>query len=447
MIKTISKLILILLAITTNNSYAQNTISTYAGNGSFGYTGDGASATDASIATSGGLAMDYSGNLYIADIYFSVIRKVTPAGIITTVAGTGTTGYTGDGGAATAAELFNPAKVAVDSFGNLYIGDVQDHVVRKVSAAGIITTIAGNGTGGYTGDGGPATDATLYGGARVAADDSGNVYIPDIYDHVVRKVSLSGIITTIAGNGIPGFSGDNGAATAAQLYAPSDIAIDKYRNIYIADDSNGRVRKITAATGIITTIAGNGSRIYSGDNGPATAAGLSTGFFYLATDRFGDVYITDSNRVRVVNAAGIISTLSGNDTAGYSGDGGPATAALLNNPDGLATDSYGNVYISDLLNYRIRKVTIPGLTTQVHNTALLPLALYPDPSAGIFTIKTENGLRKTIQVYTAAGENVYDRTVTAQEPSVDISSYPDGVYLVYLRSDAGLSFQKIILCH
>jgi sugar lactone lactonase YvrE len=190
------------------------------------------------------VAVDSLGNIYIADMYNHRIRKVSTSGIITTVAGNGTYGYSGNGGAATSAELYDPSSVAVDSSGNIFIADSNNHSIRKVSTSGIITTVAGNGTYGYSGDSGAATSAELYDPSGVAVDSSGNIYIADVSNQRVRKVDTSGIITTVAGNGTYGYSGDSGAATSAELNGPYGVAVDSSGNIFIADLNNNRIRKV-----------------------------------------------------------------------------------------------------------------------------------------------------------------------------------------------------------
>src|SRR5438876_901164 len=248
------------------------TINTIAGGG----VGDGGAATGASLNQPRGVALDASGNLYIADHFNHRIRKVAAAtGIITTVAGNGVFGFAGDGGAATGARLNYPSGVALDASGNLYIADQNNNRIRKVDAAtGIITTVAGNDSPTFFGDGGAATNASLYDPTGVALDASGNLYIADQYNHRIRKVdAATGIIATVAGNGIPDFAGDGGAATYASLYHPSGVALDASGNLYIADQYNHRIRKVAAATGIITTVAGNGSPAFAGDGGAAARAG------------------------------------------------------------------------------------------------------------------------------------------------------------------------------
>jgi trimeric autotransporter adhesin len=340
-------------------------ISTIAGTGSQGYSGDGGPATSAQLNFPNGVAADNSGNLYIADYGNDRVRKVTPAGIISTVTGNGTAGYSGDGGPATSAQLYVPNSVAVDNSGNLYITDYGNGRVRKVTPAGIISTIAGNGTSGYSGDGGPATSAQFYSTDGVVVDNSGNLYIADVGNNRVRKVTPAGIISAIAGNGTFGYSGDGGPATSAQLNAPNALAVDNSGNLYITDNGNSRVRKVTPA-GIISTVAGNGSQGYSGDGGPATSAQLLQPRG-VTVDKSGNLYIADSfnGRIRKVTPAGIISTVAGNGSKGYSGDGGPAISAQLYLPNSVAVDNSGNLYMSDYGNSGVRKVTPAGIISTI----------------------------------------------------------------------------------
>src|SRR5271157_2250007 len=332
------------------------TITTVAGGGN-GLLGDGGPATSASLNGPLGVALDSAGNLYIADYQNNRIRKVS-GGTITTVAGNGTHGFSGDGGSATSASI-GAFGVAVDSFGNLYIADRDSNRIRRVSD-GTITTVAGNGTNGFSGDGGPATSAWLYQPHGVLVDSAGNLYIADYCNNRVRKVT-GGTITTIAGNGNSGFSGDGGPATSASIFSPSGMAVDSAGNLYIADDGNRRVRKVTGGT--IATIAGNGLYRYSGDGGPSTSASLNSPNG-VAVDSAGNLYIADTynDRIRKVSG-GTITTVAGNGTNGFSGDGGPATSASLFWPYGVAVDSAGNLYIADSGNNRIRKVTGGTITT------------------------------------------------------------------------------------
>jgi len=334
-----------------------NIIVTVAGNGANGYSGDGGAATNASLAGPAAVAADASGNLYIVDYNTNVIRKVDTNGIITTVAGNGDWGYTGDGGAATNATFNGPDGIAVDAAGNLYIADSGNTVIRKVATNGIITTVAGNGIPGYSGDGGAATNAALYWPGGLAVDSGGNLYIADTYNEVIRKLATNGIITTVAGKGgIWGYSGDGGAATNATLTEPTGVALDISGNLYIADTYNQVVRKVGLG-GTITTVAGNGTNGYSGDGGAATNANLNVPSD-VAMDASGDLFIVDSgnNVIRKVAANGIITTLAGNGNAGYSGDESAAARATLSGPYGAAVDPFGNLYIADYNNSAVRKV-------------------------------------------------------------------------------------------
>jgi uncharacterized protein (TIGR03437 family) len=355
-------------------------ITTFAGNGSYKFAGDGQSAANAALNGPAGVALDPAGNLYIAEYRNHRVRKVSPGGIITTVAGNGTPIYSGDGGPATSASLDQPFGVAVDAVGNLYIADTENSRIRKVSPGGIITTVAGGGSILYLGDGGPATSASLAHPEGVAVDSAGNLYIADWLNNRIRKVSSWGMITTVAGDGFEDassnrgrYSGDGGPATSASLNRPCGVAVDAVLGgnlYYIADSYNNRIRRVSLS-GTITTVAGNGNDSYSGDGGPATSASLDwpSG---VAVDSAGNLYIADiyNSRIRKVNPVGIISTVAGNFGWGYSGDGGPATAASLKDPSGVAVDPVGNLYIADRDNDRIRKVLAAAPTFAVAPTSL-----------------------------------------------------------------------------
>ncbi len=362
------------------------TIYTVAGNGTLGYTGDNFSATSAELHGPYGVAVDSAGNLYISDSGNNVIRMVSK-GVITTVAGNGTPGYTGDNGPATSAQLDAPYGVAVDSAGNLYIADSVNNVIRKVSK-GVITTVAGNGTCCFSGDNGPATSAQLFTPVAVAVDSAGNLYIADFGNNIVRKVS-NGVITTVAGNGTPSFGGDNLQATSAELDQPTGVAVDSSGNLYIADTANIRIRKVSG--GVITTVAGGGTGCTQqtdplGDGCPATSAELYEPMG-LALDAAGNLYIADTvnNRIREVSN-GQITTVGGNGTTGYSGDGGAATSADLDAPYAVTVDSAGNLYIADFSNDRVRIMTSSSCTYSIGSTSLVAPA-----SGAYFNVSIQTG--------------------------------------------------------
>ena len=345
-------------------------ISTVAGDGTSGFSGDGGAATEARLFSPFGVALDGSGNLYIADAANHRIRRVSSTGTITTVAGDGSESYGGDGGAATSAQLSTPSDVVLDGSGNLYIVDQNNHRIRKVSSTGTITTVAGTGAAGYSEDGGAATEAQLNSPAGLAVDGSGNLYIADLDNHRIRKVDSAGIISTIVGDGLQGDS----AAAAAQLRLrdPYGVTLDGLNNLYIADMSNHRIIKVSS-TGTISTVAGDGTEGFSGDGGAATAAQLNapTG---VTLDNAGSLYIADwgNNRIRRVDSAGVISTVAGDGTQGFSGDGASAAAARLNAPIGVTSDGSGNLYIADTNNHRIRKITIaPGFALGILTTGTI----------------------------------------------------------------------------
>ena len=332
------------------------------GTGTGGSTGDGGAATSAQLYYPVGVSVDNSGKVYITDTNNNKIRMVNSAGIITTFAGTGTFGSGGDGGAATSAQLGYPQGVSVDVSGNVYIADRSIHKIRMVTSAGIITTIAGTGIQGSSVDGGAATSAKLNNPFAVAVDISGNVYIADYWNYKIRKVTSAGIITTFAGTYTPGSSGDGGAATSAQLNGPTWVSVDISGNVYIAESVNNKIRKVTS-TGIITTIAGTGATGSGGDFGAATSAQLNNPWG-VSVDISGNVYIadTDKNKIRMVTSTGFIITFAGTGTAGSAGDGGAATSAQLNGPNGISVDTSGNLYITDQVNNKIR-VVAPQLPT------------------------------------------------------------------------------------
>ncbi len=335
------------------------------------YIGDGTYANNASLAWPQDLSIDLQGNLYVADGNNDRVRRISAAtGLITTIAGTGERGYSGDNGPGTTAKLSSPTGTVVDSAGNVFIAEAGNQRIRKISVqTGIITTFAGTGGYGYSGDNGPATSATFRNPRSVALDSNGNLFISDTNNNVVRKVSAgTGIITTVAGTGTKGYSGDNGPATSAMLSVPDGIAVDAAENLYIADNRNSRIRKVSAATGIITTVAGISDLGYSGDGGIATSAMLCWPEG-VAIDSAGNIFIADSSnyRVRKISAAtGLITTVAGTGVRGYSGDYSIATAALLDHPESVLLDSAGNLFIGDMSNDRIRKVdAATGIITTV----------------------------------------------------------------------------------
>lgn len=350
------------IATVAGNAEKPLTISTVAGNGAEGVSGDGGPAINATLSKPTQVAADRRGNLYIADYGNSRIRKVDRNGMITAFAGTGEAGFAGDGGQAVQAKINFPHAITVADNGTLYFCDTKNHRVRKITPSGIITTVAGNGQAGFAGDGGPASRASLNQPEGIAVDARGNVFIADFNNHAIRKISPDGTITTVAGNGAAGFSGDGGPAVKAALNITPAVTVDQSGNVYVCDRDNHRVRKVDR-WGIITTIAGNGIEATTreiGDGGPATAASLNRPVG-LAIDRHGNLYIAerDAHRIRKVTPAGTITTLAGTGVAGFGGDGGAAAEASLNMPRRLTINPTGDVlYIADTSNHRIRRIIL-----------------------------------------------------------------------------------------
>ena len=329
-------------------------IGTFAGNGTAGLSGDSGQATEAELNFPMGVSVDSSGNVYIGDVLNYNIRKVTTDGKIASVAGSNSSGYSGDGSAATDATLVFPCAAVAGSSGSFYIADTGNSVVRKVGSDGKISTFAGTTTAGFYGNGGAATSAQLLGPAALVVDAAGNLYIADTGNNQIRKVGSDGKINAFAGSGNLGYAGDGGPAVNAYLNRPEALAIDAAGNIYIADTGNHRIRKV-ATDGTITTVAGNGVARFSGDGG----LGVSASLYYpqgVAVDAAGYVYISDTynTRIRVVSPNGLITTIAGNGKFNSYGDGGPATSAALSFPRGIAVGPGGKIYIADNQNSRIR---------------------------------------------------------------------------------------------
>ena len=426
---------------------ANGYIYTYAGNGIQGYSGDGGAASTAELSWPRGVSLDAGGNLYIADTSNDRIRRVDAAsGIVTTVVG-GTQGSSGDGGPAISAELSYPEGVTSDAAGNLYIADTLNNRIRKVDAAtGIITTVAGNGTGGFGGDGGLATNALLDVPAAVALDASGDIYIADTGNNCIRRVdAITGIIITVAGDGNAGFSGDGGPATKAELTTPFGIAVDASGNLYIPGDL--RIREVSAATAIITTIAGNGIQGYSGDGGPAVDAEFwdTEG---VTVDSSGNLYIADTGAgtIRRVSAAtGIIITVAGDGVDGYGGDGGPTTSAELHYPEDAALDGAGNLYIAETWNVG-QMLTLTATVTPATGSAPVGTVTFNSGTVSLGSA-TLNGSGVATLTFTPAVGN-YSVTASYGGSSTDSpsrSTPPDLVTVNGIATTTSLSASAISL--
>jgi uncharacterized protein (TIGR03437 family) len=351
---------------------ADGIIRTIAGGGS-GFGGDGGPATAASFNAPYGLAVADDGSIFVADTFNFRIWKITPDGVVRTLAGNGTSAWKGDGGPATAAQLLGPARIALDGKGNIYFVDGANTpekiigLVRKIDAQGIITTVAGGGN--TAGDGVAATKSSLV-ALAVAVDPRGGLVIADRTTSSVRKIDQAGIVTTIAGNGVSGFSGDNGPALKARFSfnASPSLVVDASGNIYVGDEGNGRVRKVDTA-GNVNTVAGNGLFRFAGNGGPATSATLYLPWG-LAQDQSGNIFVSEPTygRIRRIAPDHTISVYAGGGSLGYAGDGGPATKALLNQPQGLAVAPDGSLIVADLANCVVRRIDTSGIITTIAGT-------------------------------------------------------------------------------
>lgn len=437
-----TSLFLVIAALTASASLHAQHIVRFAGSGYGagtaygGYSGDGGLAYNAALFHPSAVVTFGYTNVYIADEGNHVVRKTDYTGNIYTVAGNDTAGNTGDGGPAVSARLNTPAGLAVDGSGNLYIADYSANVVRRVSTGGTISTVAGNGTAGYSGDGAQATDAQLNAPYGVAVDASGNLYIADANNNTIRKVDASGVITTFAGTGFGAglgighgaYSGDGGSAVLARLSFPRSVALDAHGRLYIADAGNNVVRRVANDT--ITTFAGSGTRGFSGDGGSALAASMNFPAS-VAVSNAGELYIADegNNSIRKVNTAGIISTFAGTATSGYYGDGGAANTAQFRNPTGLAVNGNDWLYIADYSNNVVRLIGEPTGINTVNNSDN-GLKLYPNPATASFTIELPS-TNATITITDMVGKVVTTQTAKNQQKlTIDLANYAAGNYIV-----------------
>ncbi len=424
--KRVSLIIILLFPLLIN----AQTITTVAGNGINGDSGNGGIAISASINRPYGGVFDSKGNFYFVESNSNRVRKTSPCGIIDAVAGTGVAGFSGDSALAATAELNSPRWVATDTHNNIYIADGDNYRIRKIDTAGIIYTIAGNGVSAYSGDSGQAISASFIQPSGICIDSLGNIYIAD--DARIRKIDTSGIITTVAGNGTVGFSGDSGLATSAEIHAHG-IYIDKSGNLFIADFY--RIRVVNAITGVINTIAGTGISPYNGDGIPAISANFNT--IGLVWDSIGNIYTADldNNRVREIDTFGIIHTIAGTGIAGFSGDGGLADTATMYDPSGVAFDPCGNLLVPCKENFRIRKIIFDSscnncnpLSVNVANNHIT-VSIYPNPATTELTITSPNKINN-ITIANILGQTLQTEITNTEKAEINIAALPSGIYFV-----------------
>ncbi|MBC7554468.1 MAG: T9SS type A sorting domain-containing protein [Taibaiella sp.] len=415
---------------------AQGIITTVAGTGTSGSSGVGGPATAAAISAPSGIVGNSSGDVFFT--YNSFCRKINVA--TGTLTGVGLSGL-----------LSGAAGMGIDNAGNVYIAcHSRDNIIMGNTSTGTGSRVCGSNSQGSTGDGGQATACKLLVPSGAAVDNAGNIYVIDCGGNKIRVVKAStGIITTFAGTGAAGVSGDGGPATAAKLNRPMGVTVDASNNVYISDFGNNKIRKIDAATGIITTIGGTGVSGFSGDGGAARAAKIA-GPMGLCTDWVGNVYFADqnNNRIRKIDYTGIITTVAGNGTGGFGGDGGPSVAAKLNRPSGVWVDPFNNMYVADCGNNRIRRVDAPlpvpkALTNSANNSS--DILVSPNPSNGNFTIQTDASLTgQEFSVYNSAGAKVHSGLFAAGGNSVSFDQ-PAGIYIISVPTENGIVTKRVVI--
>ncbi len=424
---------------------AQNIITTVAGGGST--LGDGGPATDAQLLGPTFLCLDTYGNIYISDGEHNRIRKIDSFGIISTIAGTGLSAYNGDNIQATSANIYFPRGIAIDSTGNIYFTDNGHHRIRKINKAGLISTIAGIDSYGYNADNIPATNAELNFPCGITFDKDKNIIFCDGGNNRIRKIDSFGYITTISGIGSPGYNGDNCPATIAKIDGPYDIVTDCIGDIYFSDSYNNRIRKIDS-NGIISTIAGTGISGFSGDHENATSAKLNfpTG---ITTDCSGNLFFSDGNnqRVRLIkqDSSGIINTIVGTGIASYNGDNiSPLTANV--GAIGLAKDKMGNLYISDYANGRVRFIKNTTSIDQI-NINYEKVELYPNPNNGILNVFIHSRINHSISIKISSSKGQVVSTLngfTNENEILKIDPIP-GVYIITGLSEYGMFKNEFIV--
>ncbi len=439
--------VLLLLLINAKAS-AQGNIITIAGDGVTQYIGDGWPATNYSLAAPAGVCADNYGNVFVADYADSRLRRIDSHDSLFTIGDTsGVPGYSGDGGIAVNAKFNNPNGMCIDAAGNLYISEEYNHTIRKIDKiTGLVSTMAGTGSAGFSGDGGVAIAAKMNQPAGICVDNSGNIYIADKGNSRIRKIKVAtGLMSTVAGDTISGYSGDGSAATAAKLSYPKGVCVDASGNIFIADFGNNRIRKVDVNTGLISTFAGTGISGYSGDGGVATAASFRNPN-NVFMDSHGNLFVSDfgNNVIRKIVPDGHISTIAGNGSTGYSGDGGPATNATFFGPTAIFVNDSDDIFIADGGNSVIRKIA--HYTTVVNNVTLdQTCQVFPNPTTGKFAVTIENVSNGNIEIYNTMGRWVFSGYIQSATTTVDISGQPNGVYFVSISTEAGVLTRKIVL--
>jgi hypothetical protein len=420
---------ILLLLLPCRGSYAQ-VIVTVAGTGINGYSGDGGPATNAKMSGPSSLVFDKNGNFYFTEEGNATIRKVTPSGLISRFAGNGTSGYSGDGGPAINAEIDGGGGLAVDKWNNIYLADGSNHCIRKITTDGVIHTIAGTGIAGYNGDGISALSAQLNQPQGVGVDDTGNVYICDRVNFRLRKVDTFGNISTIAGTGVMGFAVDGARADTAAINESWYVVADKNGDIFFMDKA--RIRKIAATDHKLSTIAGNGIvGGYSGDAGPATAAAIGTQYFTF--DSVGNLFLAEGGvcRIRKVTTDGTISTIVGNGLVGIDPEGVSLSVARVLSPTGIAFSPAGELYFTEKSGAKVRKITQAWDGVSEVNVKNAKLKIFPNPARHTVSISVRSEAEEaSVAVADVTGAVVARKTITCNVAHTIATPWPKGIYMV-----------------
>jgi sugar lactone lactonase YvrE len=434
---------ILLLLLLCRGSYAQ-VIVTVAGTGVGGYSGDNGPATNAKMSAPNSLVFDKNGNFYFTDATNPTIRKVTPSGIISRVAGNGTSGFSGDEGAATDAEIRGGGGLAVDRWNNIYLADGNNHRIRKITPDGVIHTIVGTGVAGYNGDGISALSAQLNQPQGVVVDDTGNVYICDRLNFRLRKVDTFGNISTIAGTGVMGFTADGARADTAAINESWHMVVDKNGDIYFMDKA--RIRKIAATDHKLSTIAGNGIDAYSGDGGPATAASIGTQYFTF--DSVGNIFMAEGGvcRIRKVTTDGTIYTIVGNGLVGIDPEGVSLSVARVIIPSGIAFNSIGELCFAERNGAKVRKITLAWDGVNEVSAKDNRLELFPNPARHTVSISVRSEAEEaSVTIADVTGAVVARKTITCNLAHTIATPWPKGIYMVcVVVGDATITKQVYI---